>query len=215
MPSFSRRYPKIEVDLQVDDNISDMIAGGFDVGIRAGNMNGANTVAREITPLHFVVCGAPSYFALKGVPEIPADLAEHNCLRLRRRGRASEALNWSLGPERTPVDPPVHGNFVANDLTTLVTAAVEGQGLVLAPLPFVVSLFRSGALAPVLPASMCQAAHIFLHYPSRKLPVRVRCFVDFLLEHLRGHRDLGVNARSIVEPFVQKGGKVGAALSAR
>ena len=52
LPSFSRQYPKIEVDLHLDDNVSDMIAEGFDVGIRAGHMNVGNVVVREIAPLH-------------------------------------------------------------------------------------------------------------------------------------------------------------------
>jgi len=111
-------------------------------------------------------------------------------------------LNWSLGG--TPVDPPVQGNFLANDIVTLVTAAVQGQGLVWAPLPLVLPLFRSGALAPVLPDSIAQPAHIFLHYPNRKLPVRVRCFVNFLLEHLRGHPDLSGDPRVLIDPFVPR-----------
>lgn len=204
LPSFSRQYPKIEVDLHLDDNVSDMIAEGFDVGIRAGHMNVGNVVVREIAPLHFVVCGAPSYFGVSGVPQTIADLALHNCLRLRRRGGARQAINWALGAQATPLDPPAQGNFVANDITTLVAAAVQGQGLVLAPLPFVLPLFRSGALAPVLIDWMSQPAHIFMHYPNRKLPARVRCFVNYVLEHLRGHPDLGADARSVVEPFVPK-----------
>ena len=154
--------------------------------------------------MHFVVCGAPSYFGVNGVPQTIADLAQHNCLRLRRRGGARQAINWALGAQATPLDPPAQGNFVANDITTLVAAAVQGQGLVLAPLPFVLPLFRSGALAPVLIDWMSQPAHIFMHYPNRKLPARVRCFVNYVLEHLRGHPDLGADARSVVEPFVPK-----------
>src|SRR5436190_1195275 len=93
LPAFSQKYPEIEVELHLDDAISDMIAEGYDVGIRAGAMRDGSMVAREIAPLHFVVCGAPSYFAAHGVPAAPADLAEHNCLRLRgRAARPDRAL---------------------------------------------------------------------------------------------------------------------------
>ena len=203
LPAFSRLYPRIEIELHLDDGVSDMIAQGYDVGIRAGEMRDGTMVAREIAPLHFVVCGAPSYFAERGVPAKPADLAHHNCLRLRGRGaHPDRALNWLLGPERVPVAPPVRGNFLAGDITTLVAAAEHGQGLVLAPLPFVLPLFRSGALAPVLTDCMSQPVRLFIHYPNRKhLPVRVRSFVNFLLERLRKNPDLSSDARALVAPF--------------
>jgi len=204
LPAFSRLYPKIEVELHLDDQLSDMIAEGYDVGIRAGAMRDASVVVRDIAPLHFVVCAAPSYLAQHGVPSTPAELADHNCLRLCRDGRSDRPLNWMLGPERSPVTPPVRGNFVANDITTLVVAALQGQGLVLAPLPLVIALFRAGALAPVLPQCVSQPAHIFLHYPNRRLPARVRSFVNFLLDNLRGNPDLGADAQSMIAPFLMK-----------
>jgi len=211
LPAFSERYPHIEIELHLDDSVSDMIADGYDVGIRAGEMREGTMVAREIAPLHFVVCGAPSYFAERGVPATTADLAKHNCLRLGGLGaRSDRALNWMLGPKRTPVAPPVCGNFIANDITTLVMAAVHGQGLVFAPLPFVLPLLRAGTLVPVLPESISRPAHLFVHYPNRKqLPARVRSFVNFLLEHLRANPDLDSDAQSLVAPFLQKGRRKG------
>src|SRR5262245_1685744 len=145
LPAFSSRYPEIEVELTLDDAVSDMIAQGYDVGIRAGEMRDGTMVAREIAPLHFVVCGAPSYLEQHGVPRRPADLGRHNCLRLQGRTTPARPLNWVLGPSRVPAAPPVRGNFIANDVTTLVMAAVHGQGLVLAPLPFALPMLRPGA----------------------------------------------------------------------
>ena len=203
LPAFNRRYPRIEVELHLDDEISDMIAEGYDVGIRAGTMRDASMVVREIAPLHFVVCGAPSYFAEHGIPAVPAALASHNCLRLRRRGaRARGAAAWTLGPQGSTVTVPVQGNFSASDVTTLVSAAVHGHGLALAPLPFVLPLFRAGTLLPVLAQWISQPAHLFIHYPNRRqLPARVRSFVDFLLEQLRANPDLGEDAQSLIAPF--------------
>lgn len=196
---FSRRYPAIQVELQLDDAVSDMVADGFDVGIRAGALRDGTLVARPIAPLHFVVCGAPQYLAEAGVPLTPADLAHHNCLRLRGRGN-SPGLGWRLGPLREPV--AVAGNFVANDITTLVMAALHGHGLVHAPLPLVLPLLRAGALVPVLPAWVTEAAQLFIHYPSRRnLPVRVRTLVEFLLEHLRRNPDLSASPKTLLARF--------------
>ena len=207
LPAFGRLYPHIEVELHLDDSISDMIAQGYDVGIRAGQMRDGTMVAREIAPLHFVVCGAPSYLAEHGIPATPADLTKHNCLRLRRE-RSGSAAGWLLGPKENPASAAVRGNFIANDITTLVAAALHGQGLVFAPLPFVLPLFRAGTLVPVLPQWISQPAHVFLHYPNRRhLPVRVRSFVNFLLERLRKNPDLCSDPQALMAPFRPKRGK--------
>ncbi|WOH48002.1 LysR family transcriptional regulator [Bradyrhizobium sp. sBnM-33] len=209
IPDFSRRYPAIELELHLDDAVTDMIAGGFDVGIRAGEARDGTMVMREVAPLHFVVCGAPSYLAERGIPLSVSDLSRHNCLRLR--GRDSQPVPWRLGPGHLSEAPPITGNFLANDIPALVTAAVHGQGLVFAPLPFVLPLFRTGALRPVLPESVSQPARIFIHYASRKhLAARVKAFVNFMLEHLRGHPDLISDPQNLLAPFVNPRGSAGA-----
>lgn len=203
IPSFSRLYPAVELELHLDDAVSDMIAGGYDVGIRAGAARDGSMVMREVAPLNFVVCGAPSYLSDRGVPLTIADLSKHNCLRLRGRGPDTQPANWSVGPCGHAVSPPVKGNFVAHDITTLVAAAVQGQGLVFAPLPFVIPLFRTGALRPVLPDCVSQPGRLFIHYVSRKhLPARVSVFVKFLLEHFRRNTDLTSDAQTLLAPFV-------------
>jgi DNA-binding transcriptional LysR family regulator len=203
IPAFSRLYPAIELELHLDDAVSDMIAGGYDVGIRAGEARDGTMVMREVAPLNFVVCGAPSYLAERGAPAMPADLAAHNCLRLRGRGPAGRAFNWSLGPGRLAVSPPVGGNFLTHDITTLVAAAVQGQGLAFAPLPLVLPLFRSGALRPVLPECASQVARIYIHYLSRRnLPARVKVFVNFMLERLRDNPDLTSDPQVLLGPFL-------------
>ena len=203
VPGFSRLYPGIELELHLDDAVSDMIAGGYDVGIRAGEARDGTMVMREVAPLHFIVCGAPSYLAERGIPLSVADLSEHNCLRLRGRGPAFRSAPWRLGPKQLSETPSISGNFMANDIPALVTAAVHGQGLVFAPLPFVLPLFRTGALRPVLPQCLSQPARIFIHYVSRKhLAARVKAFVNFMLEHLRNNPDLTSDPQALLAPFV-------------
>ena len=203
IPAFSRLYPGIELDLRFDDAVSDMIAGGYDVGIRAGAARDGSMVMRDVAPLNFVICGAPSYFAQRGIPLTVADLSKHNCLRLRGRGSATGSLEWRLGPKGSANSVSIKGNLIAHDITTLVAAAVHGQGLVLAPLPFVLPLFRTGELRPVLPECVSQPARIFIHYVSRKnLPVRVKAFVSFMLEQLRGNPDLTSDPQALLAPFV-------------
>ncbi len=203
IPAFSRLYPGIELELRLDDAVSDMIVGGYDVGIRAGDARDGSMVMREVAPLHFVVCGAPSYFAERGIPLTVTDLSKHNCLRLRGRGPAAHAVKWRLGPKGPADSTLIKGNFIAHDFTTLVAAAVHGQGLVFAPLPLVLPLFRTGELRPVLPECVSQPARIFIHYMSRKhLPARVKAFVNFMLERLRSNPDLTSDPQVLLAPFV-------------
>jgi DNA-binding transcriptional LysR family regulator len=201
LPAFSRRYPEIEVELHLDDAVSDMIADGYDVGFRVGEMRDSTMIARAIAPLHFVVCGAPSYLTKHGTPKKPADLSGHNCVRLQSRRTRAGPANWLLGSNQ--VAAAVRGNFLANDLTTLVMAAVHGQGLVFAPLPLVLPLFRSGVLVPLLPDWISKPVPLFIHYPNRKhLPMRVRSFVDFMLDRLRRNPDLVSDPRTLIAPYL-------------
>lgn len=204
IPAFSRLYPAIVLELHLDDAVSDMIAGGYDVGIRAGEARDGSMVVREVAPLSFVICGAPSYLAERGVPASVSDLSKHNCLKLCDRGTRN-ARHWNLGAKKPADSLSVRGNFLASDITTLVTAAVHGQGLVFAPLPMVLPLFRTQALRPVLPECVSQPACIFIHYASRKhLPARVKAFVSFMLQHLRSHPDLTSDPQALIAPFVSQ-----------
>jgi DNA-binding transcriptional LysR family regulator len=196
LPHFSQRYPRIQVELDIDDALNDMIAGRYDVGIRVGPLRDSSMVVREVAPLPFVVCAAPAYLAVRGVPRDPRDLARHNCLRLRARS-TGRALPWLLGPERVPV--PVDGDLVSNDLTALVTAALHGQGLVCAPVPLVLPLLRAGALVPLVTDWLGLGAHVFIHYPNRRnLPARVRCFVNFVVDALRANPDLTGDVQTLL-----------------
>ena len=206
LPKLARLYPQIEIDLRLNDSVVDMAAEGFDIGIRAGLIKSPNVIAREICNLHFVVCGAPSYFAQRGAPKEVADLARHNCLRLAIGPGSSKAddamLNWRVGPSREWLDPTARGSLIANDFNSLELAAINGVGLFNAPLPLVMPHFRSGLLRPVLPQCRSSGLSIYLYYRSRRnQPKRVQVFVDFLLEHLRAIPDLVDDPNLLCAPF--------------
>ena len=123
-------------------------------------------------------------------------------------GRATFAAGLLKGrgaaePMAVMASPAVTGDFLTHDITTLVMAALHGQGLVFAPLPLVLPLFRTGALRPVLPECVSQPARIYIHYVSRKqLPARVKAFVNFMLQHLRRNPDLTSDPQALLAPFV-------------
>lgn len=78
---FLSRYPKVEVDLQLEDQMVDLVAGRFDLGIRIGHLPDSNLIAKRLAPCRTVLCASPDYVSRMGSPSKPDDLAQHNCLR--------------------------------------------------------------------------------------------------------------------------------------
>lgn len=203
LPAFHAVNPKVKIELHMDDSVSDMVAQGYDVGIRVGQLKDSSLVARPIAPLPFVVCGSGEYLKLRGNPQILADLVQHNCLRVSRPG-SHDPMPWFLSGNGGASDKLITGSVMLNDFAALVMAAVLSQGLVCVPLPLAMPLFRAGQLRPVLTELMKTDLIVYLYYPNRKnLPARTRSFVDFVLDRLQGEGDLQTPAQALVAPFVK------------
>jgi DNA-binding transcriptional LysR family regulator len=199
---FTALHPKVQVELHLDNAVSDMVAKAYDVGIRVGILRDSSQIARSIAPLPFVVCASPEYLKRRGVPQTLADLAGHSCIRQNQIER-KEVLPWGLKGMTEAIGQSLRGNLTVNDFGAAVVVAVEGQGLACVPLPLVMPLFRSGQLRPVLTDHIHARVEAYLHYPNRKnLPKRTRVFVDFVLEQLRQEKDLQMAAAELVAPFI-------------
>ncbi len=83
LPAFKARYPEVELDLDFNDRLVDVIAEGVDVAIRSGELGDSQLVARRLGPFCCVLVASPDYLARHGVPQVPADLAQHSCLRYK------------------------------------------------------------------------------------------------------------------------------------
>ncbi|MGH8744960.1 MAG: LysR family transcriptional regulator, partial [Burkholderiales bacterium] len=130
LPDFLARYPDVRIDMTIIDRIVDLVEEGFDVGIRITREPDLNLVARKIAPVRRVVCATPQYFARRGIPKTPHDLAQHNCLHYTAFGRTSQ---WHLrGPQKELV-VPVAGSLRINDDEALSQAVIAGLGVALLP----------------------------------------------------------------------------------
>lgn len=202
LDKFHALYPKVQVELHLDSGVADMVADGFDVGIRVGKLADSSVVARVIAPLPFVVCASPAYVAKHGAPAALADLPQHNCIRVVRLGH-KEPMPWAQQGMTEALAQQLQSNLTVNDFAAAAEAAVHGLGLCCSPLPMVMPLFRSGQLRPVLTAHLSARLEMYLHYPNRKnLPTRTRVFVDFVLAELKNEPDLQTDARALVAPYV-------------
>jgi LysR family transcriptional regulator, transcriptional activator for dmlA len=203
VPQFHAVNPKVQIELHLDDAVNDMVAQGYDVGIRVGQLKDSSLVARRIAPLPFVVCASSEYLKLRGAPQSISDLTGHNCIRLSRAG-SRDPMPWFLKGVDAAVDSQITGNLMLNDFAALMAAAAQGQGLVCVPLQMAMPLFRSGHLRPALADCIDPRFEVYLYYPNRKnLPARTRSFVDFVLAQLEHNDDLHTAHEVLVAPFVK------------
>ncbi len=210
LPAFHARYPQVELDIELSEQVADMVADRFDVGIRVGPLRDANFVARPLGPLALALCAAPTYLARAGVPLQIDDLAQHTGLALKLTG-APSAAPWTLqtgqgkGP-KSLVQVPVNGPLRCNDLLALLEACCAGLGLAQLPLVVALPALRAGRLQLVLPQAAPQGLQLFMHYPDRQLPARVRVFVDFVVALMKNHPDLDVPAAQFAARPASKAG---------
>lgn len=184
---FVALYPEVSVNLTMTDRMIDLVEEGFDLAVRNMSVPDSSLIVRRIATYRFVVCGAPSYLAARGMPRQPADLVQHNCLIYSHSAWGNE---WRfVGPDGEQ-SVTVAGNLQANSDNALRLAAVHGQGLALAPSFLVIDEIKAGRLVPVL-TEFLQTEHainaIYLH--RHHLSVKVRSFIDLLAKHF--HDDPG------------------------
>jgi DNA-binding transcriptional LysR family regulator len=190
--SFCQAYPEIEVEIAASEELVDLAAQGFDAGIRLGQFIAADMVAVPLTPpLRMVVVGSPDYLARNGRPKRPDDLRHHACLRMRRSGGAL-AL-WPLNDNGRAIEIAVSGPLIANDVPTMLGAAIEGVGLAQVPEPVAAGPVKAGKLVQVLKPFAPMAPGVFLYYPDRRqvLP-KLRAFID----HVKSRSGAGRSART-------------------
>jgi DNA-binding transcriptional LysR family regulator len=184
--------PAVMVDLVLSTEAVDLIAGGYDLAIRGALAVEETLVTRQIGSSPIIVCAAPAYLGLHGIPATPHDLLGHACLHFSglRWGRA---WHFQQGGEtfRVPIVPKLE----CNDGPTLLAAALAGGGIVLGPAFTVGPAVRTGKLVQVL--SQWHVPDVPLHavYPAnRHIARKVRSFVDLLAKTFSHDPDLAMRA---------------------
>jgi DNA-binding transcriptional LysR family regulator len=180
---FARRYPDVQVQLDLSDRPLPLVEEGYDVGIRVGSPGDTALVARRLAGNHRAVCAAPAYLARRGVPRTPRDLALHDCLILRQDG-ADYAL-WRFSSAGRTETVRVRGSLASNDGEVVRDWAIAGHGLMLRSWWDVADVVARGELVTVLDGYRTPEANVYAVYPiPRNLPAKVRLLVEFLAEFL-------------------------------
>jgi DNA-binding transcriptional LysR family regulator len=180
LPDFLARCPEVQVDMTVGDRVFDLAEEGFDVAIRIARELPPNVVARKLAPINRVVCGTPAYFEKHGIPKVPQDLADHNCLVYTHDHPDGV---WRFRSRDGELAVPVRGNLRLNDDEVIWRAVLGGAGVSILPTFTVGQDLQSGRLQAVLTGYTAAERNLYAVYlPNRHLSAKVRVFIDFLLE---------------------------------
>ncbi|MFL9910855.1 LysR family transcriptional regulator [Paraburkholderia sp. RL17-337-BIB-A] len=186
---YLRRYPDMKVELVTEGRLIDLVAEGFDAGIRNAEALPPDMVAVPIAPtLRSVIVGSPAYFDGRERPKVPADLMEHNCVRARKPSGA--IYRWEFARHGQAMEIDVPGSLTLDEPDLMRKAALNGIGLVWIVEDLVANDLASGRLVQVLDDWSPSYPGISLYYPGRRhAPAKLRAFIE-LVKEKSGQLDL-------------------------
>ncbi len=181
LPAFLARHPDIRVEVNVDDGLTDIVASGFDAGIRLGETVEKDMIAVRIgPPLRTVVVARPEYWQAHGRPGHPRDLQRHRCIGYRNVSSGT-LMPWEFEKDGTALRQQVTGPLVCNSSDLALAAVRAGLGVGWAMEQDVVEDIEAGLLEPVLDDWSQPYPGAFLYHPSRRqVPPPLRALIDFL-----------------------------------
>ena len=179
--TFAAQFPDVEVQLEVTDRPIDLIAKGFDLAVRFGELPDNRLNARRVMSNRRFICASPTYLEKFGTPKSIADLAKHRCIIHRQNDDAYGVWKFLIDGRSEIVK--VHGALSSNDGDIVQGWALDGQGIVIRSEWDVSKYLESGRLRQILPDFALPSADLYAYYPSKQnLPARVRAFINFLVE---------------------------------
>lgn len=183
---FMSLYPELRLQLTLSDAQIDPLQEGLDVTLRIAELEASSLIARKIMPVERVVCAAPAYLERHGVPRHPAELRDHACLTY---GFLSTGNQWKLSGKDGDHWIQPSWTLCANNAEVLRDAAIGGRGIALLPTFLAADALAGGELRAFLSDYQAPPLALYAVYPpTRSLAVKVRLFIDFLVERFGPRR---------------------------
>ena len=183
LAEFARLYPDLAFDVDMSPRRVDLVAEHYDLAIRVGELDDSSLlVTRRLATVGVSLYASPAYLKAAGVPQLPADLADHCCLRMLL---PDPALPWLLRSGGEQASARGQSRFSINNLGMLRELTVSGLGIGAFDAIVADADIRGERLRRVLPGWDMPPLPISLLTPGSRLPRRVRMWVDFLTERLR------------------------------
>ncbi len=183
MPAFLRRYPKVDVQLILEDRSVDLIDDNLDLILRISESPPPGLVGRPLFPIEHLLCATPQYLAEHGKPQHPHDLLEHSCIYL---GETPADARWKFRQAGKTVTVGVRGRYAANHTGVRLDAVLQHVGIGSLPYFTARHALEAGTVVQVLAQWDFIASYHgevwLLHSPTRYLPPKLRVFIDYLVE---------------------------------
>ncbi|MEO5807320.1 LysR substrate-binding domain-containing protein [Devosia sp.] len=183
--AFLAKYPKVSLDLRLEDRYVDLVDEGIDVALRISTMADSSLIARKIADMRVVAAASPDFLARMGVPKHPDELRAQPCIvDTNLQGQA----NWRFIEDGKTLSVPVTGPVRVNSPLAARQAAISGLGFAVMPSYLADPAVASGALVPVLAEFMPTGQTLQAVYPHRRhLAGKVRALIDYLVEWFAAH----------------------------
>lgn len=184
---YMRQYPRVQVELTLSDLFVDLLDEGYEAVVRIGQLGDSSLIARELAPYRCVTCASPAYLAARGMPAKPADLLEHECLGFTYWASRPTG-NWVFAKDGKTEHVNIRSRLQINDSKAMLSAALEGFGIVLGAEVLLNEALARGDLVRVLPdyETPSRPMHLLFH-GDRHLSPRLRAFVDFIVQEFSSH----------------------------
>jgi DNA-binding transcriptional LysR family regulator len=181
---FLQAHPRVSLDVQLSDRVTDLVDEGFDLAVRIARLPDSSLVSRKLASTRLVLCAAPGYLKKRGSPQHPSELVQHDIIGYSLLAMGDQ---WQFDGPGGAVAVKVRPRIWTNNGDTCVAAAVRGAGIQLQPTFLVARELASGELVEVMPAYRSIELGIYAVYPTRKfLLPRVRALVEHLAVRLGG-----------------------------
>lgn len=180
LAGFMKEYPELQIQLALSDEHVDPVQDGLDVTLRIADLESSSLIARKLMPIERVLCASPGYLKQHGTPKHPNELRNHDCLTY---GYLSTGNQWKLTGKDGDHWINPRWTLCANNAEVLRDAAVAGRGVALVPTFIAEAALKAGRLRTFLDGYHAPPLALYALYPpTRHLAVKVRLFIDYLVE---------------------------------
>jgi DNA-binding transcriptional LysR family regulator len=180
LPQFMQRYPDVKLEVEFNERLVDVVAEGYDVVIRVGDINDSNLVARKFTSSRSVVVASPDYLKRKGCPKQAEDLVQHDCIAYSLLPMPTQ---WSFYKDGARTNVTVDPRAMCNLAAIEIAMVMQGIGITQIPLFTCEKEVANGDLKIILEDYDQKKHDVYAVFPHRQyLTAKVRVFVDFVVE---------------------------------
>jgi DNA-binding transcriptional LysR family regulator len=178
LPVMSERYPDVVIDLVVEGKLIDIVAAGFDAGVRLFDSIPKDMIAVPFSgPVSFICVASPAYLERFGEPDTPDDLKRHRCIG--HRVPSGKLYRWEFERAGQAMTLELNGSVILDDEELMIDAAINGLGIAYVASPAAEAALRDGRLRRILPEWTPASDHIGVYYSGhRAVPPALRAFLD-------------------------------------